>query len=206
MALYSVTNQSIAHMTDNSVLDLDIIFSLFEQHEIFAHPSEFHGAITGFLAGGMPVTSQNWLGALSDYYHQGMEFPAPVKDILKMMFKVIWQGLNDDNLAFELLLPVDEAPLTDRSTALGGWTQGFLLGIGTNIDTSKNALKDASDDVNEVVQDFAQICKMAEDIEENEENEAAYFEIYEYVRISAVMCFSELGFDETQSRDKITLH
>lgn len=189
-------------MSDNSVIDLDNIFSLFEQHEVFANPSEIHGAITGLLAGGLPITDQDWIGPLSDFYHQGLSFPTPVVQLLELMFKTIWEDLNDDSLSFALLLPEDEAPLTDRSVALSAWTQGFLLGFGTN----KDVLKDASDDVNEVIQDFAHISKMVVDVDDNEENETAYFEIYEYARISAVMCFSELGAHAVSKRDKITLH
>lgn len=189
-------------MSDNSVLDLDNILTLFEQHEVFANPSEIHGAITGLLAGGLPMTDQNWIGPLSDFYHQGLTFPTPVVQTLELMFKTIWEGLNDDSLSFALLLPEDDVPLGDRSVALSAWTQGFLLGFGTN----RDVLKDASDDVNEVIQDFAHISKMVIESEENEENETAYFEIYEYARISAVVCFSEHGAHTATKRDKITLH
>ena len=189
-------------MSDNSVIDLDNIFSLFEEHEVFANPSEIHGAITGLLAGGLPITDKDWIGPLSDFYHQGLTFPTPVMQVLELMFKSVWEALNDEDLSFALLLPEDEAPLADRSTALSAWTQGFMLGFGTN----KDVLKDASDDVNEVIQDFSQISKMELDVDQSEENESAYFEIYEYVRISAVMCFSELGAHSTTKRDKITLH
>jgi len=189
-------------MTDNSVIDLDNIVALFEQHEIFAHPSEIHGAITGMISGGTAVSCRQWVGPLSDFYHQGLDFPAPILELLEQLFVQVHQSLNDQDMSFQLMMPDDDTPISLRSVALSGWTQGFLLGFGTN----KDVLNGASDDVNEVIQDFAEICKMTEEFEESEENEHSYFEIFEYVRISAVMCFSELGDNPMGGRDKITLH
>ena len=176
-------------MSQNSILELDYVVALFERQDIFAHPSELHGAITGMVAGGIRDDESQWLGPLADFYHQGVDFPELVLEVIRQMYGVIKASFNADDMSFALMLPDDDAPLSERSAAIGAWTQGFLLGMGCN----KGVLKNASDDINEVIQDFAQISKVASDIDENEENEAAYCEIYEYVRISAVMCYGELA-------------
>lgn len=189
-------------MADNSVMDLENLVGLFERHDVLANPSEIHGAITGMLSGGLPFTSQNWLGPLQDFFHQSQTFSSTIETMLKNQFQFIWQSLNDEDLSFQLLLPDDEQTLEVRATGLSGWIQGFLLGFGINsID-----LNNVSADVSEVLQDFSNICKIIVNIEDNETNETAYMEIYEYVRISAVMCFSELGAPFFTSIDKITLH
>jgi hypothetical protein len=43
-------------------------------------------------------------------------------------------------------------------------------------------------------------------MEENEATEQAYFEIAEYVRISALLCFTELGAPPAQQDASATLH
>lgn len=192
-------------MTDKFEIDItniDSIVALFETHDIFAHPSEVHGAITGLLCGGTSTTCREWVGPLSDFYHQGLDFPAEILTFIEHLFKHVAQSLRQDDVSFQLMIPDDDAPLSLRAVALAGWTQGFLLGFGCN----KGVLADASDDVNEVVRDFAEICKMAADIDQSEEDESAFYEIFEYVRISAVMCFSELGENVNNGGDKITLH
>jgi uncharacterized protein YgfB (UPF0149 family) len=82
------------------------------------------------------------------------------------------------------------------------WVQGFNLGFG--LQQKDNAI--VSKDVKEVLSDFAEIANLSDDLEEDESNEQAYYEIAEYVRISALLCFTELGAAPTQNDDKDTLH
>ncbi len=189
-------------MTDNSVLDLDKMQALFERHEVFANPSEIHGVIAGLLCGGTKANDSHWIEPIADFFHQGLSFHQSVVEQLEIMFKQVWDNLVDEDFQFTPLLPDDDEPLHIRSTALAGWTQGFLLGFGIN----KQVLNDASEDVNEAIQDFAEICKMASDLPDSEENENAFFEVHEYVRISSIMCFSELGDNPDSGKNKITLH
>lgn len=199
---FTPNSLSIAEMTDIPVLDFDEIQAVLEQHDIFANASEIHGVIAGMLCGGTPIDSTTWLGPVSDFFHQGLTFNEPIEALLQMMFKAIGQSLMDENLPFKPLLPDDEENLTVRSAAFASWTEGFMSGFALN----KGVLAGASDDVNESIRDFAEISKMTTDLEENEENEEAFFEVYEYVRISTLMCFDELGDNPVKSRGKITLH
>jgi len=50
-----------------------------------------------------------------------------------------------------------------------------------------------SNDVKEVLTDFGEIANLSDEMEEDEDTEQAFFEIGEYVRISALLCFSELA-------------
>lgn len=184
------------------MINLDQLQALFERHEVFANASEVHGVITGLLCGGSTVECTDWLGPIADFFHQGLAFPQIVVDRLQLLYKAVWNKLVDEDLPFVPLLPDDDEALSVRSSALACWTQGFLLGFGVN----KQVLAGATDDVNEAIQDFAEICKMTADLEENEENENAFFEVHEYVRISTLMCFGELGHNPLSKKGKITLH
>ena len=55
-----------------------------------------------------------------------------------------------------------------------------------------------------MITDFAEIANLSDEMEEDEESEQAYFEISEYVRISALLCFSELGTLPNKPGDKDT--
>jgi yecA family protein len=188
-------------MTDNSVIDLDNFQELLDRFEIFAHPSEIHGMLSGLLCGGTKLSDTEWINIVSDFYHQGLKFHEEVVIRLELMFRHVYEALNDEQLGFQMLLPDDDEALTIRTKALAGWAQGFLLGIGIN----RQALDKAPDEINEAIKDFAEISKMATEADDNEENENAFFELHEYIRISTIMCFNELGGGR-QSNEKITLH
>ncbi len=189
-------------MTELSVLDFDQVQAVLERHEIHANASEVHGVIAGMLSGGTKMDSIDWLIPVSDFFNQGLEFNNAVEGELQLMFKSICENLLDEDMPFTPLLPSDDEDLNVRSAALSSWTEGFMSGFALN----KAVLADASDDVNEAIRDFAEISKMATDLDDNEENENAFFEVHEYVRISALMCFDELGDNPLKAKGKITLH
>ena len=54
--------------------------------------------------------------------------------------------------------------------------------------------------------DFGEIANLSDDMEEDEATEQAYFEIAEYVRISALLCFTELGSPPTPQDQSETVH
>lgn len=188
-------------MTDNSVIDIDNFQALLERFEVFANPSEIHGMLTGLLCGGTKLSDTEWLKVVSDFYHQGLDFHEEVVARFELMFRSVYEALQDEQLTFHPLLPDDEEALSLRSKALAEWSQGFLLGIGVN----RHVLSDASEEVNEVVKDIAEISKLSTEADDSEENENAFFELFEYVRISTIMCFAELG-DVPHTKEKITLH
>ena len=78
-----------------------------------------------------------------------------------------------------------------------------MLGFGLHQDDLTNC----SEDVKEGLEDFAEIARMDEEMTENEESEQALFEVLEYVRVTAMLCFNELGKspEEQQSHPK-TVH
>ena len=96
-------------------------------------------------------------------------------------------------LGFELLIPDMDQPLETRMEALAEWVHGFLGGFGMvhSADTK------ASDDVKELIADFASIAQMDVDGEDDSnEAEEAFYEIVEYVRMGATYCFNELSDGE----------
>ncbi|MEQ8514238.1 MAG: UPF0149 family protein, partial [Chromatocurvus sp.] len=61
---------------------------------------------------------------------------------------------------------------------------GFLTGFGGIVQGAINSLPD---EVGEVLRDYASISGIDEEEAENEQNEASFMELYEYVRVSAVL-------------------
>lgn len=167
----------------------ETLSSVLDRHNILADGAEIHGILCGMLSGGMPLEDREWFDPMSDFIHQGEDLPGEVKDQLLVLFNATCQQLLDADFALSLCLPDDAAPINERGQALINWVQGFLLGFGIH----QADLTGCSDDVKEALEDFSDIARMDEQMTEDEESEQAMFEVMEYVRVTAMLCFNELG-------------
>ena len=181
-------------MTDtrNDILapqNYDRLNEFFEQHDILSSAAEVHGVLTGMVAGGANIEGDDWLLLVSDLIHEGQSFKPICREQLGQIAQLIRASMKDPDLGFQLLQPTDHAPLQERLQALVGWVQSFLVGFGVN----QSNLAGLSEDLREAIDDMVEIAKLDFEIDEEEEAERAYFEIVEYLRISAMLCFNELG-------------
>ena len=170
-------------------LDYDSVSNKLSQQGVIVDAAEVHGILCGMLCGGMSLTDQKWLEALSETINQGDAFSDPTQHLLNSLFNQTCQQLLEPEFALNLLLPDDQAPINDRGAALINWVQGFILGFGLH----QQDLMQCSDDVKEALEDFSDISRMEEPMDADEESEKALLEVEEYVKISAILCFSELG-------------
>jgi uncharacterized protein YgfB (UPF0149 family) len=89
------------------------------------------------------------------------------------------------------LLPDDDTPLAMRADALSQWCQGFLygLGSGTTGDPAEVSVEAA-----EIIRDFTEITQVGVDADEQtEDNEVAFAEVLEFVRVGVQLLFVELA-------------
>ena len=173
MAPVSQTIQNKREQFVEKQLDYDSVSNKLSQQGVIVDAAEVHGILCGMLCGGMSLTDQKWLEALSETINQGDAFSDPTQHLLNSLFNQTCQQLLEPEFALNLLLPDDQAPINDRGAALINWVQGFMLGFGLH----QQDLMQCSDDVKEAL----------------EESEKALLEVEEYVKISAILCFSELG-------------
>ena len=176
--------------------------AILSSNSIIAHASEIHGTLTGLICCGQAFESNDYLSMINDCYNNGEPLPAEVKNSVKTIYSEIWQAILDDGFSFQLMLPDDDDTIGERSHALSSWVQGFNLGFGLQ----HKDMPVTSDDVKEVITDFAEIANLSDDVDDDERSEQAYFEIAEYVRISSLLIFSELGESPAQSNKPDTLH
>ncbi|SET82620.1 UPF0149 family protein [Thalassotalea agarivorans] len=189
-------------MTNQETIDFASLQAALTSNDVQLHASELHGVISGLISAGMPFESSEYLTIINDMFNNGEGLPINAKNTVKGMVSQTWQAMLDDQFAFQLLLPDDDESLLERCHALAVWVQGYNLGFGLQ-QTSKASL---SDDVKEVLNDFSEIANLSEDLEEDEDTEQAFYEISEYVRISSLLCFSELGVPPEDKKAQETLH
>jgi yecA family protein len=171
---------------------------MLSQENIIVDAAEVHGILCGMLAGGMTANDQSWIEALSDVVNQSDGFNGIVKSQIVSLFNEICQQYVDPEFALVLCLPDDASPINERGAALLNWVNGFLLGFGLH----QADLTGCSADVKEALEDFTEIVRMDEEMSEDEESEQALFEVMEYVRITSMQCFNELGKSPLESENK----
>jgi len=189
-------------MSSALTTDFSTLQSIISTQDVIAHASEVHGFLTGLVSAGYDFEASTYLSLLSDAFNNGQPFSATLTSSLQSLYSQIWQSLLDDSYGFKLLLPDDEESLAQRSAGLGHWVQGFNLGFG--MQHQKGDI--ASEEVKEVINDFAEIANLSSDVDDDEEGEQAFFEIEEYVRISTLLIFAELGSAPASEKADKTLH
>jgi len=98
--------------------------------------------------------------------------------------------LEDEDMGLSLWLPNDDEILEERTLAMAQWCSGFLAGIGSSGD---DTLETLSEDANEALADLQQISTAdVVDTAENEEDENAFTEIVEYIRVVILMIREDL--------------
>lgn len=189
-------------MADTTPLDFSSAQAILTSESVEAHAAEIHGVLTGLIAAGFAFESSDYLAMVNDMLNNAEGLPVTAKSLIKDMYSDIWQQILDESYSFQLMLPDDDDSIVERGHALGKWVEGFNLGFGLQQTKSTTF----SDDVKEVLADFVEIANLSDEMEEDEDTEQAYFEIAEYVRISALLCFTELGTPPEPQDKEATLH
>jgi uncharacterized protein len=152
-------------------------------------PAEAHGTLAGALCSTRDYGIIEWL-------HEILPDDSPDEEalqssVLQNVYHSMVRTLVGNDADFAPLLPDDDAPLSLRADALSLWCQGFLygLGSGTTPDPGK-----VSTEAGEIIRDLTEITHVGvEADEENEENETAFAEVVEFVRVGVQLLFVELA-------------
>ncbi len=150
--------------------------------------SDLHGSLTGYLGAGGKATENNWGEALAlDFSAHGIEG----NPLFAKFFRQCREQLDDVELGFVPMLPADDVGLTIRAEALVDWCRGFLGGIGLAGAGKRSG--ELSADAREIVKDFATIASSNLDVNGQEEDESAFAEVVEFVRVGVLLLYSELA-------------
>jgi uncharacterized protein YgfB (UPF0149 family) len=170
-------------------LDFDLIADVFVSESITASPSELHGQLCGYLASGVTLPLEDWLAMVVEFCDiEGWKEDASRAAIVELYTATLTLFQNGE-YALVPSISDDDAELCERGVTLSQWAHGFLAGYG--LSGQKNTL---SDETKQILRDFANISGMQAEmrgLEDNNDNEADLTELVEYVRLSAMMMYSE---------------
>lgn len=148
-------------------------------------PAELHGGLCGFVcAGGVP-TPGRWLAQLC-IDDDGI--PESALADLDRLREATIALLDDPDLRFQPFLPDDDNAMSARVQTLAEWSAGFLGGFGL---TGVGKGEGLSDEAGDALRDLDRIAHFGYEPGEDEEDEMAYSEILEYVRVAVLLLHQE---------------
>lgn len=172
------------HRTD--LFDFESLECALDHHD----PSELHGLLCGMLCVDGAISNELCLERIETELGAGA-LSASARDLLQELFFLSAAQLDDADLNFDLLLPADQDGLNQRLDALRQWCQGFLAGL---VLAGLDRQRLLSPEVKEFLADLVEICRLgAVAGDGSEEEETAYTEIVEYVRMGVLLVNEELS-------------
>lgn len=158
------------------------------------HPSQAHGVICGMISGSATSTT-GWETLIT-----GDQETTEENTLLQQIYECSAAQLADLNFSFQLLLPADSQNLPIRAEALSMWCQGFLTGLKiVNVPLTERK----PSELTEAIHDLIEIAKMNyEEVVANEEDETAYVELVEYVRMAAILIYEDLHEVQQQAHSQ----
>lgn len=170
--------------------DFDTLSNALLQLGALGSPSELHGAICGYLSAGQKTDEQRFV-RIAEQLLDVESLGNPTQQALfSALYASTEKELRQGVFDFTLLLPDEDQSIALRSEALGHWCTGFMNGFGL---AGGKIEKSEDTDVQEAFADlsrFTQLSSMA--LEEQDSDEADLMELQEYVRVVAVMLYTEM--------------
>ena len=176
----------LMHNPSMAIPDFDDIERQLDSAHALADLPEAHGTLAGALCGSNHWSATDWC---REVFAEGEAGDA--HSAMTSVYDWTRETLHQGGLEFRLLLPEDNCDLADRTRALGEWCQGFLYGLGSNPLPQPEQL---STDAGEIIHDLTAIAQVGVDAEASlEDNEQAYAELVEFVRVGVQLLFEELA-------------
>jgi uncharacterized protein YgfB (UPF0149 family) len=166
-----------------------------------ADPSETHGDFCGRVCLGGPTAIKPWSKELMADAAVNDVLAHECGNALERLAAATLLDFEAGDLRFRPLLPSDDEPLQQRTAALADWCQGFMHGLvaGGRADQGAQAEVLEASLISEILEDFSEITR-ATVADESEESEQAFFELAEYVRVSAQLIYDETAALRAKAR------
>jgi len=170
--------------------DFETIEQQLDTAKVDLNPAEAQGLLCGLLCHANREARNRWIDELLD---EGLPSTSlkTLQTVLDALYSETHAALKDPDFGFEPMLPDDKSSISARSQALSSWCQSFLYGLGLS---TKNVGKSLSELGQEALKDLTEITRMDTDlVEESEENEAAFSELEEFLRVVVITIYEDLA-------------
>ena len=169
----------------NSIEQLPDYWLFCDKIGVLALPisgSKLHGVMCGYLCAGALHDGDAYLRALT-INKRGTAARTAAQAVFQL-YTISQHQIDEDNFSFQLFLPDDEQPLSDRALAFSEWCEGFIQALSIVGVTSSQLDEEESQ---EALMHFAEFSKLDYDsLKVGEEDEKAFMEVTEYARMAVL--------------------
>ena len=177
-------------MSVNQELDYYSLDDALARAQTSMDPSDCHGLLAGLICAAGFADPRLWMAEVFEDYNPKDKPQAEAFKLVQALYEDELARMNSPDLDFTLLLPDDDDALRDRVASLCSWCGGFLSGLGLGGVKQQAQL---AEEISELIDDFAQITRVDFDLDSpDEEEQAAFEEVVEYVRIGVLFVNEEL--------------
>lgn len=149
--------------------------------------AEIHGILAGMLCGRTGSWQQILLAETDPADPQVQECASRLENLLLFTAEELRSG----QIPLQLMLPDEQASVTERAGAIRDWSQGFLFGFGLAGEQKQQLL---NSDAGEALQDFTEIARMnVENFGKLQETEEALMQLEEYLWVATSLIWHEAG-------------
>ena len=188
-----------------SMPEFDQLADIYWRLGVMQSPSHLQGYWIGRLAVGDSVDPEQCLEQTTlviDAVEPPNQEEAP---ILLSLYGACQASLKGEAMDLRMLMPDDEAEISQRIDSVGQWCQGFMAGFaqgGKEIQATKGQ-QQYSQDVSEALSDIAAISQigLSEEDEEAEQREQNLHEIMEYLRLAAISIYLDCNKEKIAGAD-----
>ena len=188
----------------DDVVDFQRLNEALIRANAMAEAAESHGILCGLFCAEGKTDAQTWLSHVMGDKPAGDVLASEARDLLMAVHDATVEQITDGHFGLELLIRDEDDSLRDRVDDLSHWCQGFLVGLSLG---GVSDLDKLPEEASEITKDLLEISKAGlESSEENEEGEAAYAEIVEYVRMGVYVIYSDLNPNDPVTPTKAAIH
>ena len=171
-------------MSEAQLPDYAAVVAELQALEASLDACELHGSLCGYLSGGGRHDRTGWFAqVMSD----PLLSPPEANGAVDQLYAASTRQLDSPDFEFELLLPPESRPVSERGDGLVAWCRGFLGGFGL----AAGAKPPLSEESEEALGDIARIAASDLSYEDPEADEEALEEVAEFIRVAALLLHSD---------------
>jgi len=181
-------------MTANSI-DHDALDAALRRCGSSWNAGQVHGLLCGRLAIAGADGAERWFRQVLEETDSQNALRSECEAMLNALCDSTWRQLVERQSGFELLLPDDSEPANRRAGSMALWCEGFLHGLVSAKHSDALRKRLAAEPLAGIIRDMVQITRAtAEGADEPvEEEENAWAELVEYLRVAAQLTYEELA-------------
>lgn len=156
--------------------------------------AQAHGLLAGKLAVCGAAAGPDWVGQVLEGTDPSNALRKECEALLNEIFQSTERHFSERLSQFMPLLPNENESRAARTEGIGHWSEGYLHGLVSSKHGEPMKKQLAAEPIAGIIKDLLAITQATvEDDSDREEDEAAYTEIVEYIRVAAQVVYEELA-------------